>query len=53
MKSWSKFFAQAAVGSLALAAASGANAKEGYFLGGYGATQTAAPGSPIRPTRWP
>ncbi len=34
MKNWSKFFARAGVGSLALAAASGANATEGYFLAG-------------------
>ena len=43
----SKFFAHAAVGSLALAAASGAKATEGYFLGGYGATQTALSGAGV------
>src|SRR5208337_1751934 len=41
------FFAQAAVCSLALIAANGAKATEGYILGGYGATQTGLSGAGV------
>ena len=47
MRSRSKFGAQTAVCALALTAASGAKATEGYFLGGYGATQTALSGAGV------
>ncbi len=47
MKSRSKFCAQTAACALALTAASGAKATEGYFLGGYGATQTALSGAGV------
>ena len=47
MRIRSRAFAQAAVFTLALAAASGAKATEGYFLGGYGATQTSLSGAGV------
>ena len=47
MKYRSKLFAQAAVCALVLAAATGARATEGYFLGGYGPTQASLSGAGV------